>query len=241
MTPMQGADSRVYAVASGPVNIGGFALGGDAATAQKNHPTTGRIPNGATVEFEVPFDFAAKGSFRLLLRHSNFRNAQRIATAINHAFPGTAQAEDAGAVSVLIPARYALRPVQFVSDVTSLEVIPDLAAKVVINERTGTVVIGQHVRISAVAISHGNLSIVTAESPQVAQPAPFSDGVTAVVPRTQVDVIEEQSPVVVVDSTTTVGELAAALNRLGVTPRDMSAIFQQLHTAESLHAELIFE
>ena len=241
ITPLKGVDGRVYAVASGPVNVGGFAVEGDAEEVQKNHPTVGRIPNGATVELEVPFTLASQGSFRLLLRHKNFRNARSIAAAINQAFPGTAHAEDPSTVAVIIPADKALQPVEFVSDVTELTVMPDLAAKVVINERTGTVVIGQHVRISAVAIAHGNLSIVTTETPQVSQPAPLSQGQTAVVPRTQVEVIEEQRPVSVIGATTTVAELADALNQLGVTPRDMSAIFQQLHTAESLHAELIFE
>jgi flagellar P-ring protein precursor FlgI len=239
-SPLMGVDGRVYAVASGPVSVGGFSFGGAAASVQKNHPTSGRITNGATVELEVPTDYLNAGTFRLLLRHPNFQTAERISEAINQRFPGVAIAEDAAAISVIVPIEYNVNPVKFVSSVRSIMVAPDMAARVVINERTGTVVIGQHVRISAVAISHGNLSIVTAETPEVSQPNGFSQGETVVVPRTEVNVVEDEKPIFVMGPTTTVGDLANALNLLGVTPRDLSAIFQQLHAAEALHAELLF-
>ncbi len=241
LTPLEGADGLVYAVASGPVSVGGgFTFGGDAATVQKNHPTTGRIPNGATVERVVPIpEFAACGHIRLLLRQDDFSNAvSQIALAINQFFPGTASAVDAGTVRVLVPPDYQFDHISFISDVRSITVHPDVNAKVVINERTGTLIVGEHVRISPVAITHANLAVTTGETPEVAQPAPFSRGVTAVVPRTQLDVIEDRQPMHVIPGTSTVGDLAAALNVLGVTPRDLSAIFQQLSAAGALHAEV---
>ncbi len=240
-TPLFGVDGEVYAVASGPISIGGFSFGGDAGSVQKNHPTTGRIANGATVEKIVPTDFARAGCVRLLLRHADFETAKRIEAAINRFYPGVATAEDAGAVKLIIPMEYALNPVAFVGAVRSLTVEPDMAASVVINERTGTVVIGHHVRISPVAIAQGSLAVITGEAPLVSQPNPLSDGQTVVVPRTSIQVEEERRPVFVMGNTTTVGELADALNVLGVTSRDISAIFQQLHAAHALHADLQFQ
>ena len=240
-TPLFGADDCVYAVASGPISTGGFSFSGDAGNVTKNHPTTGRISNGATVEKRVHHEIGRGGSFRLLLRQADFETARRMVQVINAQFPGTAAAQDAGTVNVLIPSEFQLDPVAFVGLVRSLTVVPDAVPRVVINERTGTVVVGQEVQISSVAIAHANLAVVTSESPEVSQPAPFSDGVTAVVPRTDIRVSEEKRPVVVLGQTTTVGELAEALNLLGVTPRDLSAIFQQLDAAGALHADLEFQ
>ena len=241
MTPLIGVDGQVYAAAAGPVSVGGFSFGGDAATVQKNHPTTGRVPGGAIIEKSVPFQLAQCGQFRLQLRQEDFANATRIAQVINFHYPGTATAEDPQTIRVLLPPEYRSDPVAYIGAVRSLTVTPDLVAKIVINERTGTVVVGEHVRIAPVAITHANLAVITGESPEVSQPAPFSEGVTAVVPRTQLDVVEERRPVHVIPGTTTVGDLAAALNVLGVTPRDLSAIFQQLRSAGALHAELEFQ
>jgi flagellar P-ring protein precursor FlgI len=239
LTPLYGADSGVYAVAAGPLSVGGFSFSGDAASVRLNHPTTARIANGATVECEVPFQLASEGLVRLLLRRPDFVSAQRIADQINHAFPGTALASDATRIEVLVPDSLSTDLVGFVGAIQRLPVTPDTVARVVINERTGTVVVGEHVRISRVALTHANLSVITAEAPVVSQPEPFSEGTTTVVPRTQLDVVEGRRPMQVFEDSVTVGDLAAALNALGVTPRDLSSIFQQLHASGALHAELV--
>lgn len=240
-TPLYGADGNVYAVAAGPVSAGGFSFSGDAASVQKGYPTSGRIPSGATVEEIVPTDFLRCGNVRLLLRDIDFETARRIADAINSRFPGVAFAEDGGSVKLIIPADFAVDPTAFVALVGTIPVVPDVAPRVVINERTGTIVVGHNVHVSSVAIAHGNLAVLTTESPVVSQPAPFSDGRTTAVPRTDIQVEEERRPVVVWGDMTTVGDLAQALNVLGVTPRDLSAIFQQLHAAGALHAELLLQ
>ncbi len=239
MTPLLGADERVYATAAGPLSIGGFSFGGDAATAQKNHPTTGRIPNGAVVEEMVPNDFEGAECINLLLRNASFQTASRIAVAVNALAPHTAKTINAGTVNVMLPPY--VEHVSFISQIQDLRITPDVEARVVINERTGTVSIGEDVRISQVAITHANLSVVTGESPQVSQPLPKSRGETVVVPRTEIDVVEENRPIEVIGQSATVGDLATALNALGVTPRDLSSIFQQLKTMGALHAKLEFQ
>lgn len=238
LTPLRGLDGNDYAIAEGAITIGGFSFEGQAASVQKNHPLTGTIPNGASVEAEVPFEFGDLGSFRLLLRHPDFANARQIADVISSRFPGSAYAEDAGTVNVLIPVDRRLDIVSFVSECQTLTVTPDLAAKVVINERTGTVILGSHVKIAETAIVHANLAVITTETPEVSQPAPFSDGTTQIVPRTAMEVVEERKPIMVLNETVTVGDLAQALNSLGVAPRDLSSIFQSLKASGALHAEL---
>lgn len=239
LTPLYGVDGTVYAVASGPVSTGGFSFAGDAASVNQNHPTVGRVASGATVECEVPFQLGRGGSVRLLLRRADFATAQRIAAAIQGIHPGTAVALDSGTVEILVPPNHQTDIVRFLSDIQELPVQPDSVARVVINERTGTVVVGANVRISQVALTHANLSVIASETPIVSQPAPFSDGTTTVVPRTQLDVIDGKRPMQVFEESVTVRDLAAALNALGVTPRDLSSIFQQLHAAGALHAELV--
>ena len=241
MTPLFGADGEVYAVASGPVSIGGFSFSGAASSVQKNHPTTARIPNGATVEIEVGNTIGLNGQIRLLLRDPSFETSRRIAEAINEQFPLSAQPLDGSSVDVLVPVAFHGAISDFIAVIGSLMVIPDIPARVVINERTGTVIIGENVRLSKVLITHANLAVSTAESPVVSQPAPFSDGVTAVVPRTDIVVEEDDAAVSVVEDSATVGDLAQALNALGVTPRDLSSIFQQLKESGALHAELQFK
>jgi flagellar P-ring protein FlgI len=242
LTPLVGLDGEVYAVASGPVSIGGFSFSGDAASVQQNHPTTGRIANGATVEKSLcAYGDEPIQSFRLHLNNPDLETASRIANAINNMWFGHSQVNDGGTVDVLVPAVYLANPLQFVAVVQALRVVPDEEARVVINERTGTVILGENVQIAGVAISHANLTVVTGEAPQVSQPAPFSDGVTAIVPRTTIDVSEQISRLTVFDRPVTVGELARALNALGVTPRDLSSIFQQLKVSGALQARLIFQ
>ena len=241
MTPLFGADGEVYAVASGAISIGGFSFGGTAAKVQKNHPTTGRIPNGAIVELETCHTIGQNGRVQLNLNSPSYETARRMAVEINKKYPQSAIPIDAATVDVIVP--FAMQPAvsEFIAHVGSLTIVPDVPARVVINERTGTVIVGEHVQLSRVLITHANLAVSTVESPQVAQPAPFSQGETVTVPRTEVFVEEETTPLSVIESTTTVGELAQALNALGVAPRDLSSIFQQLKESGCLHAELEFK
>ena len=247
MTAMKGVDGEIYAVASGAISTGGFAFSGDAAGAQKNHPTTGRIPNGATIERETCTPIGQNGVVRMLLRQSDFETARRIALAINTEYPAhtespvVARAIDSTTIEIHVPLPHADDVPAFIGRVGNLKVIPDRPARVVINERTGTVIIGENVRLARVLITHANLSITTAESPEVSQPNPFSQGQTTVVPRTQMDVFEDKAFVNQIDRQSTVGDLATALNALGVTPRDLSSIFQQLKESGALHAELLFK
>jgi len=241
LTPLYGVDGEVYAIANGPVSVGGFSFSGEAASVQQNHPTTGRIPNGATIERDICDNLLAPlDRFRLNLTSPDLETAARMVNAINGFWPGFAKMYDAGVLEIRIPEPFLQRQNEFIALVQSIRVVPDYEARVVINERTGTIVVGKNVRLSKVAISHANLSVVTSESPIVAQPAPFSEGVTAIVPRTTIDVQEGSAPINVIDSPVTVGDLAAALNAMGVTPRDLSSIFQQLKVSGALHAKLIF-
>jgi flagellar P-ring protein precursor FlgI len=240
MTPLFGADGEVYAVASGPVSLGGFSFGGEAARLQKNHPTTGRIPNGAIVELETFTQVDQGGVVRLLLNQPDFETARRIANSINRRYPLRAHPLDAATVCISTLAIE--EPVtEFMANIGQLKVTPDVPARVVINERTGTVIVGHQVRLSAVLITHANLTISAAESPQVSQPAPFSEGETTIVPRTTIDAFEDIRPLTPLPDTASVGDLAVVLNALGVTPRDLSAIFQQLKESGALHAELEFK
>lgn len=239
MTPLFGVDGEVYALASGPLSSGGFSFDGQAASVQKNHPTAARIPNGATVEMETRSTLGAGGHVRLMLKYPDYETARRIAEAINVEYPVTAAQWGETGVDILIPEDYLRDVAAFIGLIGELMVVPDTRAIVVINERTGTVVIGENVKLSRVLITHANLAIMTSETPQVSQPLPFSDGETQVVPRTQVDVVEEEGlPITMINEQATVGDLAQALNALGVTPRDLSAIFQMLKESGALHADL---
>jgi flagellar P-ring protein precursor FlgI len=240
LTPMRGADGEVYAVAQGALTIGGFAVSGQAASVQKNHPTVGMSVGGATVEKEALGPVVCKGRSRFLVRKPDLNTARKIARAMNDFCPGCAQAQDAGAIAVCIPPRYLNNPVAFLSELGLLEVSPDMAAVVVINENTGTIVVGAEVKLAKTAIAHGNLTVVVSETPQVSQPLPFSGGTTTTVPRTSVEVTEGNARLAVVGQTVTVAELARALNALGVSPRDLIPIFQALKQAGALHAELKF-
>lgn len=240
MTPLKGADNQVYAVAQGSVLTNSFAFGGQGATAQKNHPTAGRVPNGALVERELPNTLAGKSVLHLNLETSDFTTASRIVTAVNEKFKaGVATSRDSGSVTLTIPESYANRTVEFIADLETLEVKPDVQAKVVLNERTGTVVMGESVRISTVAVTHGSLSLVIKETPQVSQPAPFSKtGETKVVPRTDLKVEEENRRLMVMPEGASIGDVVRALNLLGVTPRDLISILQAVKAAGALQAEL---
>ena len=240
MAPLKGADNQIYAVAQGPVLTDSFAFGGQGATAQKNHPTAGRVPNGALVERELPNTLAGKSVLNLNLNVADFTTASRIVTVVNDKFKSNiAVSSDPGSVTLTIPEAYANRTVEFVAALERLDVKPDLAAKVVLNERTGTIVMGENVRISTVAITQGNLSLVIKETPQVSQPAPFSTaGTTQVVPRTDLKVQEENRRLMVLQESATIGDVVRALNQLGVTPRDLISILQAVRAAGALQAEL---
>ena len=240
MTPLKGADNQVYAVAQGSVLTNSFAFGGQGATAQKNHPTAGRVASGALVERELPNALTGKSVLHLNLDTSDFTTASRIVTAINGKFNATvATSRDSGSVTLTIPESYSNRTVEFIAALESLEVKPDVQAKVVLNERTGTIVMGENVRISTVAVTHGNLSLVIKETPQVSQPAPFSKtGETKVVPRTDLKVEEENRRLMVMQEGASIGDVVRALNLLGVTPRDLISILQAVKAAGALQAEL---
>jgi flagellar P-ring protein precursor FlgI len=240
-TPLKGADGSVYAVAQGPVSTGGFTVSGNSGDeVQKNFPTVGRVVGGALVEKEIHSNFNQKDSLTLALHDPDFTTASRVAQAINRAFYSQlAQTENAGSIQVSVPENYLGNTVQFVTMIESLGVTPDMVSKVVVNERTGTVIMGENVRIATIAIAHGNLSIQIDESQNVSQPLPFSrGGRTVVTPESDIVVQEGKNPIFLVESGVSIGELVKALNALGVSPRDLIAIFQALKAAGALQAEL---
>jgi len=241
MTPLKGADGQVYAVAQGAVSTNSFSYGGQAAAAQKNHPTSGRIPEGALVERELPNALKERAQLKLNLQQPDFTTAARITAAINEKFNApVATSADAGSVVITIPPAFEGRTVEFIAAMERLDVRPDGIAKVVLNERTGTIVMGENVRLSSVAVSHGNLTLLIRETPQVSQPAPLSrTGETVVVPRTQLKVSEEAGGLALVREGASIGEVIRALNALGVTPRDLIGIMQAIRAAGALQAELV--
>jgi flagellar P-ring protein FlgI len=242
-TPLLGADNKVYAVAQGALSIGGFTAGtggAGGATVTKNHPTVGQIVGGALVEREIPTKIVTDNSIQLLLREPGFTSAARLSAAINAAFPNCARAADSTSVQVRMPEGAEGLPVDFIARLEALEVIPDTPARIVINERTGTIVATSQIKISSCAVAHGNVTINVASSLDVSQPLPFSEsGRTVVTPRTSTDVLENRSSVIALPELPTVEKVASALNSLGVTPRDMMAIFQAMKQAGALQAELV--
>jgi flagellar P-ring protein precursor FlgI len=242
-TPLVGADGRVYAVGQGPVAIGGFlggAGGPGGSVVQKNHPTVGIISNGAIVEREIPTQIVRDDTLRLLLHNPDFTSAARMADAINAQWAGSAQAVDAATVAVRLPADYHGHDVAFIADLGTVEVEPDTQARVVINERTGTIVATSTVRLSHVAISHGALTIAISQNLNVSQPTAFSRGGRSVVtPSTQTAVNEVKGGFTILEDEPSIERLAAALNALGVSTRDMMAIFQSLKRSGALQAELV--
>lgn len=242
-TPMLGADGEVYAVGQGQITIGGFKVVGAAEVIVRGVPTSGRITRGAIVEREVPFDFSQLQSLKIALRNPDFTTARRIADAINESVgTGTAIAEDSGTVRLNV-AQYGGEPTALITDIEQLPVEPDQQARVIIDENTGVVVIGQDVRISKVAIAQGNLTIRVTETPQVSQPSPFSStGVTAVVPRTNVNVQDDPNrKLAVLNDNVTLEELVAGLNSLGVGPRDLISILQSIKAVGALQADIVVE
>ena len=239
MTPLKGADNQVYAVAQGSILTNSFAFAGQGASATKNHPTAGRIPTGALVERELPNVLTGKHSLRLNLAQSDFTTASRIVAAINKNFKEAASSSDGGSVMVQIPDDFANRPVEFIAQLENLEVTQDQPARVVVNERTGTIVMGDKVKISSVAVSHGNLTLTVKETPKVVQPKLLAKGETKEVPRTELKVQEEKNRLSVLPDGNTIGDVVRGLNLLGVTPRDLISILQSIKAAGALQAELM--
>jgi flagellar P-ring protein precursor FlgI len=240
VTPLLGADGEVYAVAQGQLAVGGFTAKGDAQSVSKGVPTNGRIANGAIVEREVGFEMANMDTVNLNLRTPDFTTARRIAQAIN-AFLGTpaAMPGDPTTVRIEIPESYERNVVALLTDVEQLRIQPDLPARVIIDEHTGTIVMGDNVRVSTVAIAQGNLTVRITETPQVSQPGPFSDGATAVVPRTSVEIDDGKGQrMAVLSQGVSLQELVNGLNALGLSPRDLIAILQAIKAAGALHAEI---
>lgn len=240
LTPLKGPDGKVYGLAQGPVSIGGFAAEGAGATSQKNHPSAGKIPEGVTIEKEPAFILGNGTDIRLFLHKADFTTADMVSRQINSALSGNhAAAIDSSAVRLSIPSEYRDNIVGLITRVEMLDVKVDMPAKVVINERTGTIVIGENVTISPVAIAHGSISIEVRETPEVSQPLPFAPekAETVTVPRTELTVQEQKGSLVQI-SGVTLGEIIKALNALGVTPRDLISIIQALKASGALKAEV---
>lgn len=239
LTPLKGADGKVYAVAQGPVTIGGFAEEAAGASATKNHPTVGKVPNGATIERELPFDFSNIEDLTYSLKNPDFTTSTRVVQAINRTLGGGfANAKDSGTISVRIPDQYRENIVKLVSTIEMVRIRPDFNAKVVVNERTGTVVVGEEVKISTVAVAHGSLSITIQPDAIINQPEPFSDGETVVVPTPEINVEEGEDNFALIPGGVSIGDLVKALNAIGISPRDLIAVFQAIRSAGALQAEL---
>ncbi|MCZ8104622.1 MAG: flagellar basal body P-ring protein FlgI [Burkholderiales bacterium] len=240
VTPLLGADGEVYAVAQGAVSISGFTAGGDAATITRGVPTVGRIANGGLVEREIEFQFRQLKTLRLALRNPDLTTAKRIAAAINDFMGGdTAEPTDPSTIALQIPPRYQGNMVQLLTDIEQLRVDPDQQARVIIDERSGVIVMGKDVRVSTVAVAQGNLTVTVTEQPVVSQPNALSNGETTVVPRTGVRVDDEGgNKLAVVRDSVTLKELVDGLNALGIGPRDMITILQAIKAAGALQADI---
>jgi flagellar P-ring protein precursor FlgI len=243
-TPLRGADRRTYAVGQGPLVLGGFsASGGSGSSVQENVTTTARIPNGALIEREIKTVFATDGKVTLALRTPNFDTATRIADGLNKAMgEGTARALDGGSIEVKAPSELKNKPVELVSKLGEVEVDPGTLARVVVNERTGTIVAGGDVRLSPVAIAQGGITISVKESKEVSQPGAFARGNTAAVQRTDIEATEQKPPALTyVNGAASLAEVAQALSTFGVTPRELGSILQALKAAGALRAEVIVQ
>lgn len=240
VTPLLGADGEVYAVGQGSVAIAGFQAEGEAAKITRGVPTVGRISNGALIEREVEFKLNAQKGLRLTLRNPDLTTSRRIAAAIND-FLGadTAEPTDPSTVAIHIPAKYRGNMIQLLTDIEQLRVEPDQIARIVIDERSGIIVMGKDVRVSTVAVAQGNLTVTISEQPQVSQPAPLSNGQTTVVPRTGVKVdTADSSKLALVKEGVTLRELVDGLNALGIGPRDLISILQAIKASGALQADI---
>lgn len=241
LTPLVGPDGNVYAVAEGPLVVGGYSVEAAGSGSRKNTSTTGRVPSAAIVEREVASapELGADGNVEYTLSRPDFTTAARLADAIDAAFGAeVARAATASTVVITVPQEFGGRFPEFAAKVESVELEIDAPARVVVSERTGTVVMGADVRISAVAVAHGGLTIEVRRSNAVSQPAPLSRGETAAVSNADVTVADKPSELVLVEGVT-IGDLVSALNKMGVTPRDLVVILQAIQSAGALHAEVV--
>jgi flagellar P-ring protein precursor FlgI len=239
VTPLLGADGNVYAVAQGSVAISGFQAEGEAAKIVRGVPTVGRISNGAIIEREIEFALNKLNQVRLSLRNADFTTAKRIAAAVND-YIGAPIAEplDPSTVQVTLRQKSANNVVALLTEIEQLQVEPDLAAKMVIDERSGIIVMGRDVRVSTVAVAQGNLTVTISETPQVSQPQPFARGQTVVVPRSRVGVSEDGKRLAVVKEGVSLQQLVDGLNSLGIGPRDLIAILQAIKAAGAIQADI---
>ena len=237
MTGLKGPDGQVYAVAQGPTVLGGFIAGQGANSSVVNHPTVSRIPGGAIVERPAP-SVALGNQIHLQLGHADFTIASRVAEVVNKHFGEVAHADNPALVSVTVPPQYAQKSTEFVAEMETLTIDPDIASMIVVNERTGTIVMGKNVKIAPVAIMQGNLSVEIQTTYDVSQPAPLSSGTTQVTPQTNVSVKQEAARNIMLKEGASVEELVRALSAIGSTPRDIISILQNLKSAGALDAEL---
>lgn len=259
LTPLKGVDGKVYALAQGPVSIGGYSAGGAAGGGvTKNHPTVGKISGGANIEKEIPLSIMSQNEMTIMLNNPDFNTADRAAKAINLRIgENVAEPIDPGTLKFRIPEKFQNNVVNLIAQIGEIQVEPDSIAKVIVNEKTGTVVVGENVRIQKVAVAHGNLSINIKENKNVSQPQPFAPsgggiapqqmkdgtvvapgGSTVVTSESQVAVAEENSRLLLIPKGRTIGELVNALNAIGVTPRDLITILQAIKAAGALQGEL---
>jgi len=240
-TPLKAANGNVYAVAQGPVSLGGFSAEKGGSGVAKNISTTGRIPGGALVERETSFEMGNGGRIRFFLKNPDFTTASRVSEVLNRTFGNVASVKDAGCVEISVPERFSGDLSAFVASMEGLPVRPDTAARVVVNERTGTVAIGGQVRILEVAVAHGNLTVSVKGSKSVSQPLPFSGGKTVPVQTAEISAQEEASRITKIESSATVDDVVQSLNRLGASPRDIISILQAIDQAGALQGELILQ
>lgn len=241
MTPLNAADGEVYAVAQGSIIAGGVAAEGEAASVVQGVPTSGTIPSGARVEREVDFDFSQMSSFRIALRTADFTTAARMEKAINDDLgSGVATLMDAATISIDSASMGQVNPARLVGRIENIEIEPERRARVVVDHKSGTIVMGSDVRISRVAVSQGNLTLRVRETPMVSQPNPFSPGETVVVPRTDADITQEPGiGFAEVSGESSLSDVVAGLNALGVRPRELIDILKAIHAAGALHAEFV--
>jgi flagellar P-ring protein precursor FlgI len=239
VTPLLGADGNVYAVAQGSITINGFQAEGAAASITRGVPTVGRIANGAIIEREIEFALNRLPNVRLALRNGDFTTAKRIAAAVND-FLGTKTAEplDPSTVQLTIPAEFKGNVVAFLTEIEQLQVEPDLGAKIIIDERSGIIVMGRDVRVATVAVAQGNLTVSISESPQVSQPNAFARGRTVVTPRSSVRVTEDGKKLALVQDGVSLQQLVDGLNGLGIGPRDLIGILQAIKAAGAIQADI---
>ena len=237
-TPLKGVDGKVYALAQGALTVGGFSVTGNQAQAQKNIATVAQVPGGGIVERAVPFEFNSQDSLTLRMHAPDFSTTNQVVERINKALGGTfARSVDVATVTLDIPSDFRGNIVPLMASLENIEITPDIAAKVVVDEKTGTIILGRDVRISRVAVAHGNLQVLVSENQDVSQPGPFSGGSTVVTPSTDIGTREESRNLNILEGAT-LQELVDALNSVGATPRDLISILRSMKAAGALHAHL---